>query len=68
MDLSPFAEALRAAGFAGGILTDTASRQALATDNSVYQVLPAMVLAPRDAADLQRLAAVAATDTYAGIR
>lgn len=66
-DLSAFAEALRTAGFAGDILTDAASRQALATDNSVYQVLPALVLAPRDAADLQRLAAVAAQDAFAAI-
>lgn len=65
-DLGAFAAALRAAGFTGDILTDAASRQALATDNSVYQVLPAMVLAPRDPADLQRIAAAAAAQP--GIR
>lgn len=67
-DLSAFAEALRAQGFAGEVLTDEASRLAVATDNSVYQVLPAMVLAPRDGEDLQRLVQVAAQAAFSGIR
>ena len=67
-DLRSFASALRDSGFAGDILTDEASRLALATDNSVYQVVPAMVLAPRDGEDLTRLVTVAAREEFAAIR
>lgn len=67
-DLQLFSAALRAAGFAGDILDDEASRLAMATDNSVYQVLPALVLAPRDGQDLQRIVQVAARPAFAGIR
>ena len=55
----PFANALRKAGFAGDIAMDRATRAAMATDNSVYQVEPDIIVAPKDAADVETLMAVA---------
>ena len=46
-----FATALRTAGFAGDIRMDHASRAAMATDNSVYQLEPDIIVAPREAAE-----------------
>lgn len=47
--------ALRAAGFRGEIETDTALRAAMATDNSVYRILPDLIVAPMDAQDVVAL-------------
>jgi len=41
------------AGFAGDIATDYATRLSVATDNSIYQQLPAAVLFARNQADVQ---------------
>ncbi|WP_035830558.1 FAD-binding and (Fe-S)-binding domain-containing protein [Kaistia adipata] len=60
-----FAEALRAAGFAGDITTDHASRAAMATDNSVYQLEPDLIVAPKAAADVEILMRVAAEPAFA---
>ncbi|MGQ4880608.1 FAD-binding oxidoreductase, partial [Billgrantia sp. LNSP4103-1] len=54
-----FLEALRAAGFAGEIAPDYASRTVLATDNSIYQRLPQAALFPRHAEDLALIARLA---------
>ncbi|WP_331345222.1 D-2-hydroxyglutarate dehydrogenase YdiJ [Cellvibrio sp. UBA7661] len=51
-----FINALRDAGFSGDLSPDYANRTVLATDNSIYQVLPQGVLYPRDTADLVRIA------------
>ncbi len=48
-----YVKALTAAGFTGDIEVSYASRLAVATDNSVYQQLPAAVLLPKSAADIQ---------------
>ncbi len=48
-----FMEALPSRGFKGDVSPDYANRTVLATDNSIYQVLPQGVLYPRDAEDLQ---------------
>lgn len=58
---------LRAAGFAGEILDDAGSRAAVSTDNSIYQIVPAMVLAPMDEADVCRALAVLAEAAFADI-
>ena len=42
-----FLEALKKTGFSGEITPDFASRTVLATDNSIYQVLPQGVVYPR---------------------
>ncbi len=45
--------ALKGAGFQGEVETRYGHRLSLATDNSVYQMLPQGVLFPRDASDIQ---------------
>ncbi len=59
------AGALRRAGFAGGIDADSALRAAMSTDNSVYQITPDLIAAPRDAADLVVLMGVMAQPEFA---
>lgn len=51
-----FINALRERGFSGDLNPDYANRTVLATDNSIYQVLPQGVLYPRDTADLIAIA------------
>lgn len=48
-----FLDALKSKGFKGEVHTDYASRLINATDNSVYQVIPQAVVAPKSAADVQ---------------
>lgn len=48
-----FMQALPSRGFKGDVNPDYANRTVLATDNSIYQVLPQGVLYPRDTDDLQ---------------
>ncbi len=43
---------LRRRGFSGDLATDYATRLTAATDNSIYQVLPAAVIFPRTTADV----------------
>ncbi len=50
-----FIEALKACGFEGDLNPDYANRTVLATDNSIYQVLPQGVIYPKNAADLVRV-------------
>ncbi len=54
-----FLDALKDTGFSGEIDADHASRTALSTDNSIYQVLPQAVVFPRHTEDVQRLARLA---------
>ncbi len=49
---SAFATALQHGGFAGEIRSDYATRLSAATDNSIYQLLPAAVVFPRSTADV----------------
>lgn len=58
---------LRHAGFGGEILDDAGSRVAASTDNSIYQIVPAMVLAPLDEADVCIALAVLAEPDFVGI-
>jgi FAD/FMN-containing dehydrogenase/Fe-S oxidoreductase len=50
-----FINALRTSGFRGDLNPDYANRTVLATDNSIYQVLPQGVVYPRDSDDLVTL-------------
>ncbi|GLS25689.1 FAD-binding and (Fe-S)-binding domain-containing protein [Marinibactrum halimedae] len=50
-----FIEALKACGFEGDMNPDYANRTVLATDNSIYQVLPQGVIYPKSIDDLIRL-------------
>ncbi len=51
-----FLEALAGCGFEGELSPDYANRTVLATDNSIYQVLPQGVIYPRSNQDLVKLA------------
>ncbi len=59
-----FLEELRQAGFAGDVHSDFASRLINATDNSVYQLLPQCVVAPRTSDDVALIARIAAGSDY----
>jgi FAD/FMN-containing dehydrogenase/Fe-S oxidoreductase len=50
--VAAFVTALQRGAFAGEIRTDYATRLSAATDNSIYQVLPAAVVFPRTTADV----------------
>lgn len=50
--------ALRTQGFVGEIEFDIALREAMSTDNSVYRLLPDLIVSPSDAADMVTLLAV----------
>lgn len=58
-ELANFAAALVEAGFAGDVASDHAARAAMATDNSVYELEPDIIVAPKSAADVEILMAVA---------
>src|SRR5690554_559396 len=51
-----FIDAARTEGFAGDLQPDYANRTVLATDNSIYQVLPQVVVYPQHMGDLVLLA------------
>ncbi len=51
-----FINALKACGFEGDLNADYANRVVLATDNSIYQVLPQGVIYPKSSEDLVRVA------------
>ncbi|WP_317931770.1 FAD-binding and (Fe-S)-binding domain-containing protein [Halioxenophilus sp. WMMB6] len=54
-----FLEALKARGFAGDLCPDYANRTVLATDNSIYQILPQGVIYPKNLDDLVRITELA---------
>ncbi|WP_207061252.1 FAD-binding and (Fe-S)-binding domain-containing protein [Motiliproteus sp. SC1-56] len=62
-----FIETLKARGFAGDLNPDYANRVVLATDNSIYQILPQGVLYPRSIADLQLIARLSQTEAFQSI-
>lgn len=62
-----YIDALKAAGFEGELAPDYANRTVLATDNSIYQVLPQAVIFPRNAADLQRATRLASQEEWRDI-
>ncbi|MGY0217158.1 D-2-hydroxyglutarate dehydrogenase YdiJ [Endozoicomonadaceae bacterium StTr2] len=51
-----FIQQLKTQGFEGDLSADYSDRTVLATDNSIYQLLPQGVLYPRNTEDLQRIA------------
>ena len=55
---SRLSAALRTAGFRGDVERDTALRAAMSTDNSVYQIVPDLVIAPKNADDVVVLMSV----------
>jgi FAD/FMN-containing dehydrogenase/Fe-S oxidoreductase len=51
-NVAGFVSALQRGGFGGEIRTDYATRLSAATDNSIYQMLPAAVIFPRETTDV----------------
>ncbi len=59
-----FLQVLEQQGFTGDTATSYADRLTMATDNSVYQLLPDAVIFPRSTADVALLARVAAEPRF----
>src|SRR5476651_1066049 len=59
-----FLEALKKDGFAGDMTTTYADRLTMATDNSVYQLLPDAVLFPKATSDVALLARLAGQERF----
>ncbi|WP_127754485.1 FAD-binding and (Fe-S)-binding domain-containing protein [Devosia sp. 1566] len=59
--------ALRRAGFRGALDHDGASRAAMSTDNSVYQITPVLIAAPMDEADAVLLVRVTGEPQFRSI-
>lgn len=55
---------LQQQGFTGDTGTSYAERLSMATDNSIYQLLPQAVIFPRSSADVQIITRVAGQDKY----
>lgn len=62
-----YLDAVKLEGFRGDLNPDYANRTVLATDNSIYQVLPQAVVYPKDENDIQILARLAASDQWQSI-
>ncbi|MGY6704597.1 FAD-binding and (Fe-S)-binding domain-containing protein [Roseinatronobacter sp.] len=65
--LAALENALRDAGFRGDLDCDSALRDAMSTDNSIYCIRPDMVAAPRDALDMVTLLKVMDRPDFADI-
>nr|WP_253949044.1 FAD-binding and (Fe-S)-binding domain-containing protein [Mangrovicoccus sp. HB161399] len=65
--MSRLPAALEDAGFRGQIERDSALRAAMSTDNSVYRILPDLILAPMDAADVVAAMTVLETPPFDAI-
>lgn len=59
--------AILANGFSGDVSVDHAARAAVSTDNSVYEIMPDLVVAPRDTVDVRRLMEVLAQPAFASL-
>ncbi|WP_370299115.1 FAD-binding oxidoreductase, partial [Pontibacterium sp.] len=62
-----FIERLKAQGFEGDLNPDYANRVVLATDNSIYQMLPQGVLYPKTLEDLVRIAKLSNQPEFAEV-
>ncbi len=63
-----FLKTLKLSGFEGDIASDLASRLTMATDNSVYQVLPQAVVYPKHTQDIQLLFQLAQQPSFEKIQ
>ncbi|MDQ0560151.1 FAD/FMN-containing dehydrogenase/Fe-S oxidoreductase [Rhizobium mesoamericanum] len=58
---------LKDAGFEGDITADAALLAAMSTDNSIYTIMPDIVVAPRDSEDVRRLMRVLEAEDMCGV-
>ena len=63
-----FSQDLANSEYTGEINCQYSARLAVATDNSVYQQLPQLVLHPRSKQDIQLLSKLASTEKYQSIK
>lgn len=63
-----FLLALKASAFSGEIRTDYAARLTVATDNSVYQVIPQAVLLPKTTQDIATVLQLSQQDHFKNIK
>jgi FAD/FMN-containing dehydrogenase/Fe-S oxidoreductase len=63
-----YLSALEKTKFAGEIRTDYASRLSVATDNSIYQVIPEAVIFPKKITDIAAIFTLASQEKYHAIR
>ena len=63
-----FLAALRAAGFEGELSAAEGDRTVLATDNSIYRLVPQAIAFPRGTDDLARIGRLLAEPRFAGVR
>ena len=63
-----YAEQLKTSGFGGEISFKYSARLAVATDNSVYQQVPQLVIHPRSIEDVQALSLLAAQEQFKEIK
>lgn len=66
-EVSRFLDALKQKGFKGDVQTDYATRLINATDNSVYQIIPQAVVAPKSAADVEVLASLLGQEEHRSV-
>lgn len=62
-----FLNTVYAEGFEGDIHTDYASRLVMATDNSIYQILPQAVIYPKNAADIQKIFRISSKEEFSEV-
>ncbi|GAB2189269.1 FAD-binding and (Fe-S)-binding domain-containing protein [Sessilibacter sp. MAH1] len=62
-----FIETLKSCGFEGDLCPDYANRTVLATDNSIYQVLPQGVIYPKNTNDLVKIAELSNMRQFKGV-
>jgi FAD/FMN-containing dehydrogenase/Fe-S oxidoreductase len=63
-----FLKALARAGFTGTLNSDFGSRIAYSTDNSIYQIMPQAVVAPKGREDVRRLMELAARPEFESLK
>lgn len=66
--VNDYLEDLKAQSFEGDIASNYADRLSLATDNSVYQLLPQAILFPKSVADVVRLTKLGQQEKYRSLR
>lgn len=66
--IDTFFNELNVLGFSGDCCMDQATRMVMATDNSIYQVIPAAVVFPAHATDCKRLFTLAQKKKYENLR
>ncbi|MDR0807109.1 MAG: FAD-binding oxidoreductase [Enterobacteriaceae bacterium] len=63
-----YLQTLKQSGFSGDVATDYADRLTMATDNSIYQLLPQAIVFPRSTADVVLIARVACDEYFSALK